>query len=204
MTAILSMAVTEMTFDMESLDDALVYAVRLHADQRKKGPDETPYISHLLGVCSLTLEAGGDEDQAIAALLHDAAEDQGGRDRLRKIRRRFGDRVADIMAACTDTVEDPKPDWRPRKERYVADLAEKSDDALLVACADKLYNARSILRDHHRVGDRVFERFTGAKGGTLWYYRALVDAFGKSELESWLVHELQRTVSELEAQADDD
>jgi GTP pyrophosphokinase len=195
--------------DTESTDDSLLdrafeLARRLHAGQKRKGPDPTPYVAHLLGVCSLTLEAGGDEDQAVAALLHDAAEDQGGRDRLEEIRSRFGDRVADIVEACTDTFEDPKPEWCPRKDRYVSQLADESTDALLVACADKLYNARAILRDHRRVGDEVFERFTGGKDGTLWYYRSLVEAFRASELETWLVDELERTVTELSSAASED
>jgi hypothetical protein len=180
------------------LQKALVYAAGLHADQTRKGGEEIPYIAHLLGVCSLTLEGGGDEDQAIAALLHDAPEDQGGRETLEEIRRRFGDRVARIVDACTDTFDDPKPDWRRRKERYVEHLGAASDDELLVACADKLYNARSILRDFRRSGERVFERFTADKEATLWYYRSVSDAFSRSKLENWLVEELARTVIELE------
>ena len=183
------------------LQEALVYAAGLHAEQTKKGGEEIPYIAHLLGVCSLTLEAGGTEDQAIAALLHDAAEDQGGRERLEEIRGKFGDRVAEIVEACTDAFEDPKPDWRPRKERYLEHLASSPVDALLVACADKLYNTRAILQDHRRVDDEVFKRFTGKKEGTLWYYRALADALANSALESWLVEELMRAVGELERAA---
>jgi len=183
------------------LERGLVYTSRLHADQTRKGPDGTPYVAHLLGVCSLTLEAGGDEEQAAAALLHDAAEDQGGRERLEEIRARFGDRVARIVEGCTDTFEAPKPDWRPRKEAYVARLGEESAEVLFVACADKLYNARAILRDHRRVGDEVFRRFRAEREGTLWYYRAVADAFVDSELDSWLVDELERTVAELERRA---
>lgn len=178
----------------DGLEDAVVYAARLHADQRRKGPDATPYIAHLLGVCSLVLEAGGDEEQAIAALLHDAAEDQGGREQLREI----GSRVADIVEACTDAFEDPKPEWLPRKKEFVASLEEMSPGALLVICADKLHNTRAILQDYRRVGDRVFDCFTGGKEGTLWYYRALADALRRSELESWLIAELKRTVRALE------
>lgn len=178
---------------------ALSYAAGLHAYQERKGTDGTPYVAHLLGVCSLVLEAGGDEDQAIAALLHDAAEDQGGRQRLEDIREQFGDRVARIVESCTDTFESPKPEWRPRKEAYVSGLADETEDVLLVACADKLYNARAILRDYRRVGDQVFERFNAEKEETLWYYRLLADAFVESELDSWLVDELRRTVNDLEA-----
>lgn len=181
--------------------EALAYAAGLHADQKRKGGEEIPYIGHLLGVCSLTLEAGGDEDQAIAALLHDAAEDQGGRETLESIRRRFGDRVAGIIEACTDTFEDPKPPWRRRKERYLEHIDSLPADTLLVVCADKLYNARAILQDCRRLGDRVFERFRPGKEGTLWYYRSVAEALARSGLESWLVEELARTVSELEAVA---
>lgn len=177
---------------------ALQYAAQLHAGQIRKDPEGTPYIGHLLGVCSLVLEAQGDEEQAIAALLHDAAEDQGGRARLAEIRERFGDRVADLVAACTDTFETPKPAWRARKTQYLASLDKQSGDALLVVCADKLYNARAILRDYRFHGESIFDRFKGGKDRTLWYYRAVADRLRASELESWLVSELSWTVAALE------
>lgn len=183
------------------LETALAYAARLHAGQTRKGGEEIPYIAHLLGVCSLTLEAGGDEDQAIAALLHDAAEDQGGRETLEEICGRFGDRVASIVEACTDTFEDPKPAWRRRKERYLEHLESVPPEALLVACADKLYNARAILQDHRRLGDEVFERFRAGKEATLWYYRSVAEALSSSGLESWLVDELALAVAELDRAA---
>lgn len=122
---------------MSRFQEALTHAARLHAGQTRKGGEEIRYIGHLLGVCSLTLEAGGDEDQAIAALLHDAAEDQGGRETLESIRCRFGDRVAGIVEACTDTFEDPKPPWRRRKERYLEHIDSLPADTLLIVCADK-------------------------------------------------------------------
>lgn len=177
---------------------ALLYAAKIHADQTRKDPEETPYIAHLLGVCSLVLEAQGDDEQAIAALLHDAAEDQGGHGRLAEIREIFGDRVADLVAACTDTFQVPKPEWKARKESYVSSLGDQSTKALLVVCADKLYNARAILRDYRIHGDSVFGRFTGGKSGTLWYYRAIADRLQASGLDSWLVDELRRTVETLE------
>lgn len=183
------------------LQTALAYAAGLHAGQTRKGGEEIPYIAHLLGVCSLTLEAGGDEDQAIAALLHDAAEDQGGRETLEEIRGGFGDRVASIVEACTDTFEDPKPAWRRRKERYLEHLESVPPEALLVACADKLYNARAILQDHRRLGDEVFERFRPGKEATLWYYRSVAEALSSSDLESWLVDELALAVAELDRAA---
>lgn len=181
-----------------NFESALSFTIELHGDQVRKGGEEVPYLGHLLGVCSLVIEAGGDAEQAIAALLHDAAEDQGGRDTLELIRRRFGDRVADIVDACTDTFEDPKPPWRQRKTAYLDEVGSKPADALLVICADKLYNARSIVRDYRRMGNEVFERFTPAAEDMLWYYRSLADALRRSGLESWLVDELERTVGEME------
>ena len=180
----------------ERFERALVYASRIHASQVRKGSG-VPYVSHLLGVAALVLEGGGDEDQAIAALLHDAAEDQGGEPRIADIRAHFGDRVARIVRACTDTTEDPKPEWRTRKRRYIAHLPEEEPDVWLVSVADKLHNARSILADYRLHGDPIFDRFTGAKEGTLWYYRALVDAYRRIGFESPLLDELRRTVTTL-------
>ncbi len=180
----------------QRFDDALVFASRLHARQIRKGT-KVPYVSHLLGVAALVLEAGGDEDEAIAALLHDAVEDQGGLPTLETIRRRFGDRVAGIVEACTDADTTPKPPWRGRKERYVAHIAGAEADARRVSAADKLYNARAILVDYRTLGEPLWDRFSGGKEGTLWYYRALVSAF-QSAGSSWLVEELGRVVTELE------
>ncbi len=153
-------------------DEALVYASGLHREQRRKGAN-TPYIAHLLTVSALTIEFGGDEDQAIAALLHDAAEDHGGQSRLDDIDQRFGTRVALIVADCTDAVIDPKPPWRARKEAYLGSLAAKSRDSLLVSLADKTHNAEAILDDYYALGPSVYDRFTGGREGTIWYYEAL-------------------------------
>ena len=178
---------------------ALVMATQLHATQKRKGT-AIPYVSHLLAVSSLVLEQGGYEDQAIAALLHDAVEDQGGLPTLEKIREHFGDAVAAIVDHCTDAYEDPKPEWRTRKEQYLAGIAEKPTDAALVSCADKLHNARAILNDLRSLGDDLWGRFTGGKDGTLWYYQSLADAFG-SALGNSLSEELDRTVKEMKALA---
>ena len=178
---------------------ALVMAAQLHATQKRKGTN-IPYVSHLLAVSSLVLEHGGTEDQAIAALLHDAVEDQGGLATLEKIRSHFGNAVAEIVDHCTDAYEDPKPEWRTRKELYVAGIAEKPIDATLVSCADKLHNARAILNDLRELGDELWGRFTGGKDGTLWYYQSLSDAFSKA-LASSLSAELERTVAEIKANA---
>lgn len=160
----------------DRFDDALAYASRIHREQFRKGTT-TPYVSHLLGVASLALEAGADEDQAIAALLHDAVEDQGGASRLADIHGRFGERVAKIVHDCTDAHVEPKPEWRPRKEAYVASLSSKHEDSLLVSLADKTHNARAILADHRIHGESIWDRFTGRKDGSLWYYSALSAAF---------------------------
>jgi len=167
---------------------ALVYAAELHANQRRKGSQE-PYIGHLLGVASLVLQHGGDEDEAIAALLHDAVEDQGGRPTLRAIRRKFGKRVAAIVEGCSDTFEIPKPPWPERKKRHLAKVRRASASVRLVTAADKLDNARAILADYRVVGDRLWSRFNGGKQGTLRYYRSLVEALRAADSNP-LVEEL--------------
>jgi phage tail sheath protein FI len=180
------------------LDEAIAYAIEAHQGQMRKGT-EIPYVSHLLGVCSLVIEDGGNETEAIAAMLHDAAEDQGGRQRLEDIRVRFGDRVSEIVEGCTDTFEDPKPSWRARKEAYVAHVrASRDEGALRVSLADKLHNARAILRDYRRLGDGLWERFNAGAEEILWYYRALGDAF-RSVSESPMVEELAAVVAQLES-----
>ena len=176
--------------------DALQYAAQIHADQLRKGTT-IPYISHLLGVCSIVLEYGGSEVEAIGALLHDAAEDQGGDAQLAMIRTRFGDAVAEIVSGCTDTVVLPKPAWRKRKEDYIAHLPTASSSVLVVSLADKLHNSRAILSDFRQVGEELWARFQGGREGTLWYYRALCDAF-HSLRSGALADELERVVSELE------
>jgi GTP pyrophosphokinase len=177
-------------------EEALILATRLHAGQFRKGT-AIPYIAHLLGVAGIVLELGASEDEAIAALLHDAAEDRGGKAVLEDIRARFGDAVAEIVAGCTDAWTEPKPEWRPRKEAYIADLPRASASVLLVSAADKLHNARSILRDYRALGEAVWERFTGGREGTLWYYRSLVEIF-RATGPSALAEELERVISELE------
>ena len=177
-------------------DKALKYASDVHRTQIRGGSN-VPYVAHLLGVAALVLEEGGDEDEAIAALLHDAVEDQGGRRRLADIRRRFGKRVARIVEACSDSDTIPKPPWRERKERYLARIRHEPADVRRVSLADKLYNARSILADYRRVGDKVWKRFTGRKQGTLWYYRELVKAF-REVGPHLMAEELGRVVTQLE------
>lgn len=175
---------------------ALVYATELHAEQIRKG-SKVPYISHLLGVASIALEYGADEDEAIAALLHDAIEDQGGQTVRAEIRVRFGERVTEIVDGCTDTDTTPKPPWAERKKAYIARISSTLPSVRLVSAADKLHNIRSILKDYRTQGDVVWDLFKGGKQGTLWYYRSLVAAFHKAD-STPIVIELDRLVTELE------
>ncbi len=179
--------------------EALVYAADLHRDQVRKGVG-IPYVSHLLAVSSLVLEAGGDETAAIAALLHDALEDQG-RDGAteREIRERFGEDVLVIVKGCTDAEVVPKPPWRARKEAYVAHLPHASAQVRLVSSADKLHNARAIVADLRKHGSALWGRFTGGRE-SLWYYASLVRAFREAG-GGPLVEELARTVAEMHALA---
>jgi (p)ppGpp synthase/HD superfamily hydrolase len=168
----------------------------VHGDHYRKGT-RIPYVTHLLAVAAIVGENGGTEDEVVAALLHDAPEDRGGEARLEDIRLWFGDAVAEIVAGCTDTYEAPKPPWRERKERHLTHLARASDSVRLVSAADKLHNARSVLSDYRAVGEDLWRRFTGGREGTLWYYRAVVDALAAKHDEP-LVAELDRVVRELE------
>jgi (p)ppGpp synthase/HD superfamily hydrolase len=179
---------------------ALVMAVQLHSGQLRKGTN-VPYVSHLLAVTSLVLENGGTEDQAISAVLHDAVEDQGGLLTLDRIRKHFGEKVADIVEHCSDSTGDPKPEWRLRKEKYIAGITEMPLDAALVSCADKLHNARAILNDLRICGDELWGRFTGGKKGTIWYYRSLASAFHE-KLGNSLSVELERTVGDIDRLVD--
>ena len=174
---------------------AFLLASELHSSQPRKGTN-VPYISHLLAVASLVIEHGGDEDEAIAGLLHDAVEDCGGLPTLSRIRNEFGDKVADIVDGCTDAYTEEKPDWRPRKEAYIMHLEDASASVLLVSSADKLHNARSILSDYREIGDALWSRFTASGEDTLWYYRSITDVFLRRR-PSPLSGELHITVSEL-------
>ena len=178
-------------------EQALVYATQAHLGQRRKETD-VPYVAHLLAVCALVLEDGGDEDEAIAALLHDVVEDQGGATRAAEVRARFGDRVAEIVVACSDTDVKPKPPWRPRKEAYLAHARAAADAVRRVSLADKVHNARAILADYRVVGEAVWTRFSAGGDDQLWYYASLVDALRRDE-PSRLHDELARVVAELAA-----
>ncbi len=174
-------------------EDALLYAARLHSKQLRKGSG-VPYISHLLGVTALVLESGGSENEAIAALLHDAVEDQGGHATLETIRLRFGEEVARIVEGCTDAFSLPKPPWRARKEKYIQHLPQVSPEIRRVSLADKLHNARAIQASLWQDGEALWGRFNGGKAGTLWYYQELVKVFKATGVD-WMTHELENCVA---------
>jgi (p)ppGpp synthase/HD superfamily hydrolase len=180
----------------ERFERALRFAAETHRPQRRKGSG-IPYIGHLLGVCSLVIEDGGDEDEAIAALLHDAPEDQGGAPMLEIIRSEFGEKVAEIVKACSDTLEVKKPEWRPRKEAYLEHLESQPAYVLRVSLADKLFNVRSIIRDLRAIGDQVWTRFKAGRDGQLWYYRGLAGRFSVL-FPGQMATELSEAVEELE------
>ena len=175
---------------------AVLLAMELHREQHRKG-GELPYITHLFAVMALVGEAGGSEDQQIAALLHDAVEDQGGAPTLARVRTEFGDRVADIVEACSDTDVIPKPPWEARKRAYIEHLRKAEPAVLLVSAADKLHNLRCTVLDAREHGAEVFERFNGGHAGTFWYYRSLLAIF-EQRLGGPLVEELGEALARLE------
>jgi (p)ppGpp synthase/HD superfamily hydrolase len=182
----------------ERFASAMAYAHNVHQGQYRKGT-RIPYIAHVLGVAAIAMEYGADEDEAIGALLHDAAEDGGGEATLAEIRARFGDAVGEIVLGCSDSlVEDPedKLPWHDRKENYLAHLENASQSVCLVSAADKLHNVRAIIRDYHQHGDEVWRRFQGGRDGTLWYYETLAHTLVR-RYHSQLTRDLQQAVDEL-------
>jgi (p)ppGpp synthase/HD superfamily hydrolase len=178
------------------LQRAFRYAAEKHAGQTRK-QTAVPYLSHLMAVASLVLEAGGDENMAIAALLHDVVEDCGGMPRLREIRKQFGARVAKIVEGCTDSYVVPKPDWLQRKKDYLRELKHADAETRLVSASDKLHNVRTILADYRVQREEVWKRFSGKREGTLWYYRALSDEYQRRN-PNRITRELEIAVTELE------
>ena len=176
-------------------ESALVYATQLHSNQVRKGSG-IPYISHLLSVTALILEDGGNEDEAIAGLLHDAIEDQGGEATYKVIQEKFGDTVASIIRDCSESTTIPKPPWKERKLLSIEHLRNANSSVRRVMLADKLHNARSILADWHREGDTVWERFKGKKEGTLWYYNSIAETI-RDFPDNFLATEILKVVQEL-------
>lgn len=177
--------------------DAFAFAHEIHATHTRKGSG-VPYITHVMAVAAIVGEHGGDEDMFIAALLHDAAEDGDGYATLDKVRARFDARVAEMVAACSDAFEKPKPKWRARKERFVESMRGAAPDVKLIVAADKLHNLCATIGDYELLGDAVWDRFTGSRDGTIWYYTAIAQALA----EGWehpLVEDLAATVERLHA-----
>ena len=181
------------------LQRAFGYAAEKHDGQTRK-QSAVPYLSHLMAVASLVLEAGGDEDMAIAALLHDVVEDCGGMPRLREIRKQFGPRVAKIVEGCTDSFGEPKPEWMQRKKDYLREVKQADAETRLVSASDKLHNVRTILADYRLLGEDIWKRFSGRKDGTLWYDRALSDEYQQRN-PNRITRELEIAVTQLEVAA---
>ena len=179
----------------EQFEAALVYATRLHAQQTRK-VGGAPYVAHLLSVAALVLEAGGNEDEAIAALLHDAVEDQGGKATRNEIHHRFGDRVVAIVDGCTESDTIPKPPWEERKTQYLEHLRHATPAVRRVSLADKLHNARCLLAEWRQRGDAIWTQFSRGKEGTLWYYRSLAQVYQETGSD-FMTEELNRVVLEL-------
>ena len=178
------------------LQKAFRYAAEKHAGQTRK-QTAVPYLSHLMAVTSLVLEGGGDEDIAIAALLHDVVEDCGGMPRLREVHKMFGTRVAKIVEGCTDSFVDPKLPWIVRKKEYLERLKHEDAETRLVSASDKLHNVRTVIADYRQDGESIWKRFSGGRDGTLWYYRALSDEFQQRKANR-ITRELAIAVRELE------
>jgi len=179
--------------------DAIAFAFEVHREQTKKG-SSVPYISHLLEVTGTVLTYGGDEDEAIAALLHDSVEDHSGAVSFASLAKRFGTRVADIVESCSDTSVSPKPPWKSRKERYIKHLHSANESVMIVSAADKLSNARAVMKDYRQIGEKVWTRFNAGKEDQLWYYRSVTAALtqrGQGTRVQPLIEELGRAVRKL-------
>ncbi len=189
--------------DHPRLAAAASLAAELHASQARKGT-AIPYLSHLFAVCALVIEDGGDTDEAMAALLHDAVEDQGGAETLERIRVRFGDEVARIVEACSDAApapDEPKAPWQERKEAHLQRLEDVDEAVLRVTAADKLHNACATLVDLQLDGPQVWERFRTGREGFLWYHRAVLDLLERRLPDSRSTRQLGEVAERLEAVA---
>ena len=180
---------------------AVDFAGKQHAFQTRKST-HIPYICHPLGVASLVIEAGGDEDQAIGALLHDIAEDCGGEYQLTRIEEMFGERIAAMVRGCSDSLTaefDIKPAWEVRKEQHLAHLRNASDDVLLVTAADKVHNARSIVTDLQIEGDAVWDRFNAERHQIIWYYNSVFEILKSKEITPMLLNPLATAIAAFNA-----
>ncbi len=190
-----------MTMLTNRFENALVYCVQLHRNQQRKGKP-IPYIAHLLSVSALVLEDGGNEDEAIAALLHDALEDQPDKTSREEIARRFGEQVVLLVNSCTDTPltyrGGVKPPWKQRKEAYLSHLRSGANGALRVSLADKVHNGRELVADYRREGDKIWSHFHAGKDEQLWLYQSLVQAFKQGGARGALYESFEQIVSELE------
>ncbi len=175
---------------------AIEMALRLHKSLVRK-TREIPYLAHLLAVTALVLQDGGSEDEAIAALLHDAPEDQGGIETLTLIQEKFGKNVFQIVEACSDTFDVPKPEWRPRKEAHLEEVKKASSSVHRVIAADKLHNARSLLRDLKEYGNLLWEKFNGGKEGSIWYLQSMHEILTEKH-PGYLTDELGKVLKEIE------
>jgi (p)ppGpp synthase/HD superfamily hydrolase len=184
----------------DRFQQALIYAAQVHDGQSRKGGESIPYLAHLMSVAALVLENGGGEDEAIAALLHDAIEDRGDRTNLEQLRQRFGDQVAFIVDACSDTDQRPKPPWQGRKQAYIDRMQTAPVAVLRVACADKVHNARSTLSDLQVYGAATWRKFGSTVEQQLWYYQTLSELFSR-RLPGPLSDELARVVAEISERA---
>lgn len=177
------------------LVEAFALACELHADQKRKGTD-IPYVTHLMATAALVGEYGGDENQIVAALLHDAVEDAGGLPILERIREAFGPLVAQYVSACSDAFSRPKPPWEERKRAFLSKIPQAAPEVRLIVAADKLHNARCTLNDLVEKGPQIWERFGGRRDGTLWYYNEIIAALGRG-WDHPLLRQLSATVEEL-------
>ena len=181
------------------LEEAFAFAHDLHRDQTRKGSD-IPYVTHLMGVAALVGEFGGDEDQVIGALLHDAAEDQGGVETVALIRERFGETVAAYVEGCSDTLTTPKPPWLERKKAFIESTREAPPTLRLLIAADKLYNARSMVADFSVVGHALWDRFSVDCESTLWYHREMLDVL-RQGWDNPILGELENAIHRLDEAA---
>jgi len=178
-------------------ESALAFANQVHAHQKRKDSG-APYFAHVIGVAALVLEDGGSEEEAIAALLHDTAEDQGGQAMLDEIAERFGKTIAQIVAECSDTLISPKPPWQARKENHINGLRTARPETIRIMLADKVYNSRNLLRSLQERGEIVWENFKGGRDGTIWYFQQMYAVFAETK-SGYMLDEFARNIKRIAA-----